>query len=280
MFGIRCSLFGVFFYLMRSRPFVAVTFAMTVDGKVTTKNYTGVDFTSREDKAHLIRQRALGDAVLVGHGTIEKDNVRLGIAREELRRERIARGQSAYPLRVIVSNKGRINPRLKIFETDFAPIIIFSTVRMPLQIRKQLRKKATLYLSQSRHVDLRWMLQELRYDYKVKYVACEGGPELFRSLLEDGLVDQLNLTIAPFLFGGKKAPTLIGTMVDFLPRSVRCSLRDMKIVGDECFLSYRLKGSSSRTKPSDPNAKGQSDAARSFLSASLRSGRRKPERSL
>jgi len=62
-------------------PFVAVTFAMTVDGKVTTKNYTPVDFTSREDKAHLIRQRALGDAVLVGHGTIENDNVRLGIPR-------------------------------------------------------------------------------------------------------------------------------------------------------------------------------------------------------
>src|SRR5437773_10578946 len=54
-------------------PFVAVTFARTVDGKVTTKNYDSVDFTSREDKAHLIRQRALGDAVLVGHGTIENE---------------------------------------------------------------------------------------------------------------------------------------------------------------------------------------------------------------
>ncbi len=70
-----------------SRPFVAVTFAMTVDGKVTTKNYSAVDFTSRKDKAHLIRQRALGDAVLVGHGTIENDNVRLGIPREDVRQE-------------------------------------------------------------------------------------------------------------------------------------------------------------------------------------------------
>lgn len=229
-----------------SRPFVAVTFAMTVDGKVTTKNYSAVDFTSREDKAHLIRQRALGDAVLVGHGTIENDNVRLGIPREDLRQERIARGQPPYPIRVIVSNKGRINPRLKIFETDFAPIIIFSTTRMPPRTRQQLRKKAILYLSQARRVDLRWMLQELRYDFKVKHVACEGGPALFRSLLEQGLVDQLNLTIAPFLFGGKNAPTLIGTGMDFLPRSVRCSLQEMRVVGDECFLTYRLRHSSSR----------------------------------
>jgi riboflavin-specific deaminase-like protein len=213
---------------------------MTVDGKVTTKNYSSVDFTSREDKAHLIRQRALGDAVLVGHGTIENDNVRLGIPREDLRQERIARGQTPYPVRVIVSNKGRINPQLKIFETDFAPIIIFSTTRMPIKARERLRKKATLYLSQARQVNLRWMLQELRNDHKVKYVACEGGPILFRSLLEQGLVDQLNLTIAPYLFGGRNAATLTGVSFDFLPRSVRCSLKEMRVVGDECFLTYRV----------------------------------------
>jgi riboflavin-specific deaminase-like protein len=224
-------------------PFVAVTFAMTVDGKVTTKNYTSVDFTSQEDKAHLIRQRALGDAVLVGHGTIENDNVRLGIPREHLRQERVARGQPPYPIRVIVSNKGRINPKLKIFETDFAPIIIFSTTRMPRRTREQLRKKATLYLSQAGRVDLRWMLQELRNDFKVKHVACEGGPALFRSLLEQGLVDQLNLTIAPFLFGGENAPTLIGIGVDFLPHSIRCLLQEMKVVGDECFMTYRIRHS-------------------------------------
>ena len=113
--------------MKRERPFVAVTFAMTVDGKVTTKNYSPVDFTSREDKAHLIRQRALGDAVLVGHGTIKNDNVRLGIPREDLRQERIVRGQAPYPLRVIVSNKGRINPRLKIFETDFSPCLLYTS---------------------------------------------------------------------------------------------------------------------------------------------------------
>src|SRR5688572_5173888 len=61
------------------RPFVAVTFAMTVDGKITTKNFTPVDFTSREDKMHLLRQRALGDAVLIGHSTLKHDNVRLGV---------------------------------------------------------------------------------------------------------------------------------------------------------------------------------------------------------
>src|SRR5437588_12373471 len=225
----------------RTRPFVAATFAMTVDGKLTTKNRGTVDFTSRQDKLHLMRQRSLGDAVIVGHTTLERDNVRLGIPHPDLRAQRIARGQSAYPLRVIVSNGGRINPSLNIFQTDFAPILIFSTTRMPRRIREQLRKRAILHLTESPQIDLRRVLRQLRAQYGVKYVACEGGPALFRSLLELRLVDQLNLTIAPFLFGGRKAPTLTGVNSGFLARTVRCSLIDMNVAGEECFLTYKIK---------------------------------------
>jgi riboflavin-specific deaminase-like protein len=226
------------------RPFVAVTFAMTVDGKITTKNFSPVDFTSREDKTHLLRQRALGDAVLIGHSTLKQDNVRLGLPDPKMREERVARGQAPYPLRVIVSNEGRIDVSLKIFQADPAKaggIVIFSTLRMPARYQKALREKATLHLSDARDVDLDWMLSQLRHEYGVRTVACEGGATLFRALLEADLVDQLNLTIAPFLFGGASAPTLTGLSKEFLPRSIRCSLTDMRLVGEECFLTYRIK---------------------------------------
>src|SRR5437867_6688430 len=93
---------------IRNRPFVVATFAMTVDGKITTKNFGPVDFTSREDKLHLFRQRAQADAVLVGHTTLRRDNVRLGLP-AELQQERIKRGQTPAPLRVVVSNEGKID---------------------------------------------------------------------------------------------------------------------------------------------------------------------------
>ena len=225
------------------RPFVAVTFAMTVDGKITTKAFSPVDFTSREDKTHLFRQRSLGDAVLIGHSTLKHDNVRLGLPDPKMREARIARGQVPYPLRVIISNEGRIDSSLKLFQTDISPIVIFSTMRMPLRHRKTLREKATLHLSDEKTVDLAWMLQQLRRDYGVRSVACEGGATLFRALLEADLVDQLNLTIAPFLFGGANAPTLTGLSKQFLPKAVRCSLTEMRTVGEECFLTYRIKRS-------------------------------------
>lgn len=214
---------------------------MTIDGKVTTVARTPVDFTSPADKTHLIHRRARGDAVLVGYGTLKQDNVRLGIGREEFRRERVARGQPEYPLRVIVSNAGRIDPQLNVFQTDFAPIVIFSTARMPKKAQEMLRPRATLHLTEAKAVDLRKMLRQLRREYGVKYVACEGGPVLFRALLELRLVDQLNLTLAPFVFGGKKAPSLLGTSLSFLKRSVRFKLRSMRVEGDECFLVYRAK---------------------------------------
>jgi riboflavin-specific deaminase-like protein len=229
------------------RPLVVATFAITVDGKVTTKNLSPVDFTSREDKLHLFRQRALADAVLIGHTSLKRDNVRLGLP-AEMQEGRVKRGRSRCPLRIIVSNEGRIDHRLKIFQSNVSPIIIFSTKRMPRKYQRALEKRATLHLGSSKHVDLASMLETLRKRYKVRTVACEGGPTLFRSLLEEGLIDRLNLTIAPFMFGGAKAPTLTGLSRKFLPASVHCSLSDMRTVGDECFLTYRIRHQQSRRR--------------------------------
>jgi riboflavin-specific deaminase-like protein len=226
-------------HLLR-RPFVVATFAMTADGKVTTRNFAPVDFTSRQDKLHLFRQRALADAVLLGHTSLKRDNVRLGIP-VDLQQARIKRKQSSAPLRVIVSNEGRIDSGLNIFRSSSSPILIFSTKRMPKKTQAALKDKATLHLSEANRLDLGAMLKTLRTKYKVRRLACEGGPTLFRALLERGLIDQLNLTIAPYMFGGANAPTLTGLSKEFLPASVHCSLVDMRTIGDECFLTYRIK---------------------------------------
>src|SRR5262245_23948476 len=107
------------------RPLGFATLAMTADGQVTTKKFGPVDFTSREDKLHLFRQRALADAVLIGHTSLKRDNVRLGLP-AEIQKAREKRGQAPAPIRVIVSDRGKIDNRLKIFQSDISPIILFS----------------------------------------------------------------------------------------------------------------------------------------------------------
>jgi riboflavin-specific deaminase-like protein len=223
-----------------SRPFVAATFAMTADGKITTKNLSPVDFTSRKDKLHLWQRRAAADAVVIGCTTLERDNVRLGLP-ADLRQERIKAGKTAAPLRVIVSNSGKIDNRLKIFQSDVSPILIFSTTRMPKTVQEVLRGKAVLHLRKSKTVDLLGIVRTLARKYGVKRIACEGGARLFRSFVELGLINQLNLTITPYLFGGRDAPTLTGVSKTFLAHSVPFRLTDMRVVGEECFLTYRTK---------------------------------------
>ena len=221
-------------------PFVTVNFAITWDGRVSTRNFTPADFTSKRDKRRLTEIRSTTDAVLAGASTIAADKMTMGISDPALRAARVARKQAPHPIRVIVSNSGRISPALPVFAKDFSPIVIFSTTKMTSRTRAALAAKADLWLHESPAINLRAMLATLRAEYRVRRVVCEGGPRLFRALLAGQLVDEIHLTLSPRIFGGRGAPTLTGLPGDFLPHSTRCTLREMKTVEGECFLRYRV----------------------------------------
>jgi 2,5-diamino-6-(ribosylamino)-4(3H)-pyrimidinone 5'-phosphate reductase len=222
------------------RPRVIANFALTADGKVSTRNFTPTEFTSRTDKRRLQEIRCLGDALLAGARTISTDQMNMRISASKLREGRKAIGLPAEPLRVIVSNSGEIDPHWKVFRTVGSQVIAFSTQRMPRNLRVPIARLADLWIFNSAKVDLTAMLGILRGHYRVRTVVCEGGPTLFRALLEIGAVDELRLTWTPLIFGGARAPTLTGIPGTFLPRTTRCRLKEMQINGSECFLTYRL----------------------------------------
>jgi 5-amino-6-(5-phosphoribosylamino)uracil reductase len=115
---------------------------------------------------------------------------------------------------------------------------------MPQCTREQLAPLADVWLHDGSTVNLPALLDTLRREYGVRRVVCEGGPRLFRALLGEGLVDEIHLTVAPRIFGGVTAPTLTGPAGAFLPHSTRCTLREMEVIDDECFLRYRVLRSS------------------------------------
>jgi hypothetical protein len=85
------------------------------------------------------------------------------------------------------------------------------------------------------------MLATLRADYGVRRVVCEGGPRLFRALLEEQLVDELHLTLAPRIFGGAGAPTLTGLAGDFphAPPSACCGRWNSSMANASCATACR-----------------------------------------
>ena len=223
-------------------PEVAVNFALTWDGRVTTRHRTRADFSSPRDKRRLLEIRASGDAILAGRGTVETERMRMRIPEEALRATRVGLGRTPEPYRVVVSGSGRLDPNWALFsETDGAPVLIFSTSRIPPEVSGAIGDRATLHLTDGNRVDLRGMLQTLRSRYGVRRVICEGGPVLLRELLNENLVDELNITFCPRIFGGLEAPTLTAGPGEFLPQTLHCRLESLEVVEGEAFARYRVE---------------------------------------
>jgi riboflavin-specific deaminase-like protein len=222
------------------RPFVTANFALTWDARISTRRGTPANFSSPRDKRRLLEIRAQCDAVLVSAKTVASDTMTMGLPDPALRAERIARRQSPYPLRVLLTNSGRIDPKLRIFQSTFSPILIFSTTRMPASTRAALADRTDLWLHDAAEVSLAGMLATLRSEYRVKRLVCEGGAQIFRALLTAGLIDEVHTTLVPRIFGGSQAPTLTSIAGKFLPRSTELRLRSMETAEGECFLRYRV----------------------------------------
>ena len=238
------------------RPFVTANFAITADGRISTRNFTPADFSSKRDKRRLVKIRAGCEAILVGARTLASDTMTMGIPGI----------RTKPPLRVIVSNTGRIAPSLRVFHSPGAPIVIFTTQKMPAKTRAALAPVADIFLHRTA-VDLALALAILRADYGVKRLVCEGGGSLLRSFAAEDLLDEIHVTLCPFVFGGIGAPTLTGVAGKFLPKSTHLRLVEMRTVGDECFTRWRVVRSMERRASSPathspggtpPNSPGRS----------------------
>ena len=232
----------------QTRPLVTVHFALTIDGKVSTAGHTPAQFTSAHDKRRLLEVRSKNDAILVARGTLEKDRMSLGLPDQNLRNERLRRGASEEPLRVIVSGSGEISSDLPILKSSGAPIVLYTTSRISSSKRTDLEAKVAIYEAGKDHVDLNYVMRHLFSHYQVRAVVCEGGPTLVRSLAEVDLIDRIVLTVAAKLFGGRLAPTLTGLPGDFLPASRHFQLVNIEIGDNEFYLTYEHEVCTRRTQ--------------------------------
>lgn len=219
-------------------PRVIVNFAMTADGKVSTRNWTPSTFGSVEDRRRLQEIRMRGDAIMVGRRTAEIDHMQMGISRLDLRARRQALGKPAEPLRVLVSAQGPLDPKMKIFSAMRAPLIIFTAKEPSAYIRSIIPHGVIIITLPGIHFSVKTILYMLRCKYHVHTLICEGGPTLMRALLKIDAVTEVNLTIEPIVFGGHGAPTLSGVSDKFLDRPVQFRIKSMEVKAGTCFITY------------------------------------------
>lgn len=224
-------------------PFVFINMAMTADGKIATANRAVSTFGSRRDHEHLYELRATADAVITGATTVNAGPVTLGPGAAKFRRRRLKHGLAEYNLRVIVSGNGSIDPQAEIFQQRFSPILILTTAKISPARLKQLRNLAeAVKICGATEINFRLALRWLRQKWGVRRLLCEGGGSLNDALFRAGLVDELNLTICPIIFGGRTAPTIAeGRGFPHLAGAARFQLSSLRRVGNELFVVLRRR---------------------------------------
>jgi riboflavin-specific deaminase-like protein len=195
--------------MKKNLPFVFSNFAMTADGKIAFADGGFTPFSSRRDREHMMGLRATTDAVMCGTRTIEVTGTILGNGGEKFRKLRLKRGLDEFPLRVIISGSGSINPAATIFKRRFSPIVILTTARISKANLKKLRTVAA-EVKICGHTEIKFAaaLRWLRKKWNVHRLLCEGGGELHVALIRADLLDELHLTVCPKIFGGRNAPTI------------------------------------------------------------------------
>ena len=176
-----------------ARPYTLIFSTMTVDGRIASS--TG--FSSLSCPYDLYRQRLLRgmvDAVMVGAGTVLVDNPRLV--------QRLEPETTTY-YRVVVDGRLRVAKeaeRLRIFSHEPSNVIVFTAVEGEGADKLRSMGVRVHVVGSGGTVDLRKALATLYEEYGVTRLLVEGGGRLSYSLLSAGLVGEVRVTVAPYVF--------------------------------------------------------------------------------
>jgi 5-amino-6-(5-phosphoribosylamino)uracil reductase len=224
----------------RTSPFVLVNMAMTADGKIASANRAISSFGSPRDQEHLLELRATADAVMAGARTVDLNPINMGPGGEKFLRKRAEKEMQPYNVRIIVSRLGTVNPQARVFQEKFSPVLVLTTRQASASRLAALRTVAhEVKICGTREINFRSAFRWLFKKWKIRRLVCEGGGELNDALFQAGLVDELHLTVCPWLFAGRTTPTIAeGTGAVKLGEAAEFEIKSSRRVGDEMFLCF------------------------------------------
>ncbi len=185
------------------RPHVAVNFILSGDGHATIAGRSA-GLGDEGDRAMFHGLREQFDAVMVGTGTLRTERYGRILGQEDRRRRRLERGQSAEPLACILTRTGSVPRDVPLFAEPEARVVLFTPAELPAE---RWRAQVEQVQVDPGELTIARALGELRRRHGVRSLLCEGGPTLFGAMLQEGVVDELFLTLAPKLAGGGSGPS-------------------------------------------------------------------------
>jgi 5-amino-6-(5-phosphoribosylamino)uracil reductase len=258
---------------MTGRPYVVLSCAVSLDGCLDGTGEDRLVLSGAADLDRVDAERAAADAILVGAGTIRRDDPRLFVRSARRQAARTARGLPPQPAGVTITASGDLYPEARFFRGPgdggdpaglavAARRIVYAPGRVLPKLRGRVGGLAEL-VDAGDPPRLADILADLG-GRGVGRLMVEGGASLGTQFLTGGLVDELQLVIAPFFVGDPAAPRFAGP--GHYPASPAHPLRlaEARPVGGVVLLRYLADGAaaSSHEAAGGRSGPGEEEAAR------------------
>ena len=231
---------------MAQRPYVLLSVATSLDGCLDDTTDTRLLLSNEADLDRVDEVRAGSDAIMVGAGTIRRDNPALLVRSRSRRASRVKRGLPASPARATVTVTGDLDPAARFFTEGESARLVYVPEAVRGRIARRLGGAAVDVeivgvpapdslprFGGPGPVSLAAVLADLA-GRGVHRLMVEGGGSVLAQFLAKGLADELNLAIAPLFVGDPAAPRIAGRP----PGNLRMHLAETRLIGDVVLLRY------------------------------------------
>jgi diaminohydroxyphosphoribosylaminopyrimidine deaminase/5-amino-6-(5-phosphoribosylamino)uracil reductase len=208
-------------------PWVAVKWATTLDGKIATRTGDSRWISNDQSRRWLHGWRDTFQAVLVGSGTVLRDDPLL-------------RGARTLPIRIILDSEARTPPGSQVIRTarEQASILAVTPRAPAARVRRLERAGAAILELDIR--DLRLVFRTLASE-GIHKILVEGGGEVHASVLEAGLADEACIFVAPKIIGGRNAKSPVeGAGQEFMSEALRLERVRVDRFGDDVMIRGRF----------------------------------------
>jgi diaminohydroxyphosphoribosylaminopyrimidine deaminase/5-amino-6-(5-phosphoribosylamino)uracil reductase len=226
-----------FFTAMRERrPHVTLKAALTLDGKLADVHGTSRWITGEPARREAHRLRSECDAILVGRGTVARDDPELTV--------RLDRPWPREPYRVVLDSGARMSPDARLIAAgDPGRALIAVGEEAPADRVQALQARGATVVrcrARSGRVDVAAVLQVL-HAREVRALLVEGGSEVHGAFVEAGLVDRVAVFLAPLLLGGGRAPGMAAGSGRELKEGLRLETLSVQSLGEDMLLEADVR---------------------------------------
>jgi 5-amino-6-(5-phosphoribosylamino)uracil reductase len=186
-----------------SRPYVLLSCAISADGFLDDARPERLILSGPADLDRVDEVRAGCDAILVGAGTVRRDDPRLLIRDPRRRARRAARGLPEHPARVTITSTADLDPAARFFAPGADRLLYCATPAVP-RARARFGDRAVI-IDAGDPLTLDFVVCDLA-ERNVARLLVEGGARIMAEFLASELPDELHLAIAPFFVADPAAP--------------------------------------------------------------------------